>query len=70
MKGERDMTDSDVERMQAQKIVIATDDEVAEVVDAITGATWNTRNTIMEDIFMADLAEHADAMPAYKPAGQ
>lgn len=70
MAGERDMTDFDAERAQAQKIVIATDEEVAEVVDAITGATWNTRNSIMEDIFMSDLSEHADEMPAYKPPGR
>lgn len=70
MARERDTMGFDAERAQAQKIVIATDEEVAEVVDAITGAIWNTRNTIMEGLFMSDLAEHADAMPAYKPAGQ
>lgn len=41
------MTGFDAERARAQKIVIATDEEIADVVDAITGATWNTRNTIM-----------------------
>lgn len=65
-----DMTGFDAERARAQKIVIATDEEIADVVDAITGATWNTRNTIMEDLFMSDLSEHGDDMPAYKPPGQ
>ena len=65
-----DMTGFDAERARAQKIVIATDEEIADVVDAITGATWNTRNTIMEDLFMSDLSEHGDDMPVYKPPGQ
>lgn len=64
------MTGFDAERARAQKIVIAADEEIADVVDAITGATWNTRNTIMEDLFMSDLTEHGDDMPVYKPPGQ
>ena len=55
------MTGFDAERARAQKIVIATDEEIADVV---------TRNTIMEDLFMSDLSEHGDDMPAYKPPGQ
>ncbi len=58
------------DRKKAQKILVASAEEVAEVVDAISGATWNTRNTIMEDLFHDDLAAHGDAMPAYRPPGE
>lgn len=58
------------DRASAQKIVIASDDEVAKVVDAITGATWNTRNMIMEKMFHKDLKDRADDMPEFKPPGQ
>ena len=58
------------EAQQEQKIVMASADEVAEVVDAITGATWNTRNTIMEDLFHKDLESHAEMLPSYKAPGE
>ena len=44
-------------------------DRVAETVDAVTGATWTTRNTIMAQLFQADLAAHGDEMPAFRPPG-
>lgn len=44
-------------------------DIVQETVDAVSGATWGTRNMIMEDLFFQDMADHGDAMPAYRPPG-
>lgn len=44
-------------------------DLVQETVDAVTGATWTTRNMIMEDLFHQDLEEHAAEMPTYRPPG-
>lgn len=46
-----------------------TGDTVQETVDAVTGATWTTRNMIMEDLFYQDLEAHADQMPSYRPPG-
>lgn len=43
---------------------------VQETIDAVTGATWGTRNTIMEGLFQKDLAEHGDQMPSYRPPGE
>lgn len=57
-------------RETSQKLLIATDEEVTEVIDAITGATWNTRNSIMECLFFDSLEEHADEIPDYRPPGQ
>lgn len=42
---------------------------VQEVVDAVTGATWSTRNRIMEDLFQADLASGVADLPAFSPPG-
>lgn len=42
---------------------------VQDVVDAVTGATWNTRNRIMEDLFQADLAAGSADLPAFSPPG-
>lgn len=47
----------------------ASADRVAETVDAVTGATWTTRNTIMARLFAEDLATRGDEMPAFRPAG-
>lgn len=44
-------------------------DTIQETVDAVSGATWGTRNRIMEGLFQQDLADHGDAMPAYRPPG-
>lgn len=44
-------------------------DRVAEAVDAVTGATWTTRNAIMARLFQADLAARGDEMPAFRPPG-
>ena len=57
-------------REASQKLLIATDEEIAGVVDAITGATWNTRNSIMEGLFFDSLEEHAGEIPDYRPPGQ
>ncbi len=57
-------------RETSQKLLIATDEEIAGVVDAITGATWNTRNSIMEGLFFDSLEEHAGEIPDYRPPGQ
>ncbi len=58
------------EAQREQKIIAVSADEVAEVVDAVTGVTWNTRNMIMEDLFHKDLESHADMLPEYKAPGQ
>lgn len=42
---------------------------VQDVVDAVTGATWSTRNRIMEDLFKEDLAAGAEGLPAFSPPG-
>lgn len=44
-------------------------DRVAETVDAVTGATWTTRNAIMARLFQEDLAACGDEMPAFRPPG-
>lgn len=56
-------------RARAQKLGLATDEDVAATVDAVTGATWKARNAIMAGLFRADLAAHGDALPAFRPAG-
>lgn len=49
----------------------ASEDEVQELIDAVAGATWNTRNRIMEERFLASL-DHGGAkkVPAFKPPGE
>lgn len=59
----------DEQRARAQKLGLATDADVAATVDAVTGATWKTRNAIMADLFREDLAARGDDMPAFRPAG-
>lgn len=44
-------------------------DVVQETVDAVSGATWGTRNMIMEGLFRQDMADHGDSMPKFKPPG-
>lgn len=48
----------------------ASRDAIQETVDAVSGATWGARNVIMEGLFRQDLADHGDAMPAYRPPGE
>lgn len=49
----------------------ATEDEVQDLIDAVAGATWNTRNRIMEERFLADLDRAGGAkVPAFKPPGE
>ena len=57
------------DRARAQKLAPVTDEEVVALVDAVTGATWNTRNAIMADVFRARAAAHGYEMPAFRPAG-
>ena len=57
------------QRVQEQKLFVATSEEVATVVDAVTGATWNTHNRIMANLFQQDLNKRAGPVPAYRPAG-
>ncbi|WP_251212293.1 hypothetical protein [Adlercreutzia murintestinalis] len=54
---------------EAQKLYVADADAVEHVVDAVTGATWNTRNRIMADLFQEQLSETPDLLPAYRPPG-
>lgn len=42
---------------------------IQEVVDAVTGATWSTRNRIMEDLFREDLNAGASNLPTFAPPG-
>lgn len=42
---------------------------VQEVIDAVTGATWQTRNRIMADMFQEDLKAGETGMPPYCPPG-
>ena len=44
--------------------------DVQRVVDAVTGATWNARNRIMESLFREDLAANAAGLPIFAPPGQ
>ncbi|MCI2242024.1 hypothetical protein [Adlercreutzia faecimuris] len=57
------------ERARAQKLAAVSAEDVAATVDAVTGATWKTRNAIMRDLFQSDLAARGDEMPAFRPAG-
>ena len=42
---------------------------IQEVIDAVSGATWNTRNRIMEDLFKEELAASDGDMPTFAPPG-
>ena len=44
--------------------------EVQKTIDAVTGATWGTRNRIMAGLFQRDLRKHGDDMPAFAPPGE
>lgn len=46
------------------------DADVQEVVDAVTGATWGTRNRIMEDMFHKRLDQDASSVPTFAPPGE
>ena len=45
-------------------------DEVRKTIDAMTGATWGTRNRIMAGLFQRDLRTRGDEMPAFAPPGE
>ena len=47
-----------------------TPDEVSDLVDAVTGATWNTLNRIMAQRFHDSLAQGIAKVPAYRPPGE
>lgn len=67
--GNRDHRDDDGRRVRNQKLAPPTPDEISEVVDAVTGATWGERNRIMEARFAARLSEVPDDVPAFSPPG-
>lgn len=46
------------------------DADVQEVIDAVTGATWGTRNRIMEDVFHKRLDQDASSVPTFAPPGE
>lgn len=46
------------------------DADVQEVIDAATGATWGTRNRIMEDMFHKRLDQDASSVPTFAPPGE
>lgn len=60
---------ADDRRVRSQKLAPPTLDEISEVVDAVTGATWGERNRIMEARFAARLSEAPDDVPAFSPPG-
>ena len=62
------MEDRD-DRALSQKLATPTPDEIDEVIDAVTGATWGERNRIMENRFAERLSENTDAVPAFSPPG-
>lgn len=45
-------------------------EEVQKTVDAVSGATWGTRNRIMAELFQRDLRTRGDDMPAVAPPGE
>ena len=45
-------------------------DEVRKTIDAVTGATWGTRNRIMAGLFQRDLRTRGNDMPAFAPPGE
>ena len=44
--------------------------EVQKTIDAVTGATWGTRNRIMAGLVQRDLRKHGNDMPAFAPPGE
>ena len=62
------MEDRD-DRALSQKLATPTPDEIDEVIDAVTGATWGERNRIMENRFAERLSENPDTVPAFSPPG-
>lgn len=51
-------------------VVLETGDEdLQRVVDAVSGATWGTRNSIMEGLFFEQLEADPAGVPAYRPPG-
>lgn len=42
---------------------------IQKVVDAVTGATWGTRNRIMENLFQEDLQAGVAGLPPFSPPG-
>ncbi|WP_139653564.1 hypothetical protein [Raoultibacter phocaeensis] len=48
----------------------ASDDDVQDLIDAVAGATWSTRNRIMEERFHAALEKGSAKVPAFKPPGE
>ncbi len=54
----------------SEKGASSFDDEVQEVIDAVTGATWGTRNQIMEDMFHKRLDRDALSVPDFAPPGE
>ena len=56
-------------RALSQKLASPSPDEIDEVIDAVTGATWGERNRIMETRFAARLNDNPAAVPAFSPPG-
>lgn len=44
--------------------------DVQDLIDAVAGATWGTRNRIMEERFLSALEKGSQGVPAYKPPGE
>ena len=61
---------SDRDDRKAEKPASSFDDEVQEVIDAVTGVTWGMRNRIMEDMFHKRLDQDASSVPLFAPPGE
>ena len=48
----------------------ASVDEVQDLIDAVAGATWSTRNRIMEERFHSALEKGTAKVPTFKPPGE
>lgn len=59
--------DTDVDRSGGSSV---TPEEIADLVDAVAGATWNTRNRIMEERFKDKLEQGNAHVPSFKPPGE
>ncbi len=61
------MEDRD-DRALSQKLATPTPDEIDEVIDAVTGATWGERNRIMENRFAERLQREPRCRARLQPA--
>lgn len=51
------------------KTSLAPSKEVQDLVDAVSGATWQTRNQILEQRFLHQLDSEEADVPSFRPPG-